>query len=203
MQEVRPGFWVPAGTSAKWLFDGDASTSYGRTQIDACLAACKSRRTAVDGGAFVGTWSLRLAHHFRRVVAFEPVPANFECLRRNVKAVVEVHPHALTSTNGPMEYTVGAGGKPHSSRVQRSPTGQLAGFPLDWYGLTHVDLIKLDVEGHEYEALLGARKVITRNRPVIMIEERFDADVRATKLLQSWGMRGKRIKKHDYLFTWE
>ena len=30
--------------------------------------------------------------------------------------------------------------------------------------------VKIDVEGHEYEALLGMKQLLLRDRPVIMIE---------------------------------
>ena len=33
-----------------------------------------------------------------------------------------------------------------------------------------VDLIKIDVEGREFEVLLGARRVLAESRPAILIE---------------------------------
>lgn len=41
---------------------------------------------------------------------------------------------------------------------------------LDGLGLPRVDLIKLDIEGMEHEALEGARETIMRCRPVLLIE---------------------------------
>jgi hypothetical protein len=37
--------------------------------------------------------------------------------------------------------------------------------------LGSVGLIKIDVEGHEYEAISGAVQVISKNRPVILFEQ--------------------------------
>ncbi len=42
--------------------------------------------------------------------------------------------------------------------------------PLDSLGLKNVSLIKIDVENYEDPVLEGARKTITENRPVILIE---------------------------------
>lgn len=34
----------------------------------------------------------------------------------------------------------------------------------------HIGVIKLDVENHEYNALMGAKSIISRDKPVIIIE---------------------------------
>ncbi|NJK60330.1 MAG: FkbM family methyltransferase [Oscillatoriales cyanobacterium SM2_1_8] len=38
------------------------------------------------------------------------------------------------------------------------------------YGLTHVDILKLDAEGHELAVLRGAQELVRRFRPVILYE---------------------------------
>ena len=42
--------------------------------------------------------------------------------------------------------------------------------PLDDFALGGVDFIKIDVEGHEVEVLLGAAATIERCRPMVLIE---------------------------------
>ena len=39
---------------------------------------------ALDIGAHVGIWSMRLAEKFKRVHAFEPVPKHIECWKQNM-----------------------------------------------------------------------------------------------------------------------
>jgi hypothetical protein len=43
-------------------------------------------------------------------------------------------------------------------------------MPVDAVIQTTVDLIKIDVEGHEYRAVIGAMETIRRSRPVIIGE---------------------------------
>lgn len=41
---------------------------------------------------------------------------------------------------------------------------------LDSYNLKEVDIIKIDVEGFEYDVLLGSKKTIEKNRPIVQVE---------------------------------
>jgi methyltransferase FkbM-like protein len=61
---------------------------------------------------------------------------------------------------------------------------------LDEFKLPRVDLIKIDVEGMELEALEGARGIIGQSRPVMLIEK-IKAD--ATQLRQWLQGRGYKI----------
>jgi precorrin-6B methylase 2 len=104
----------------------------------------------VDVGAHVGTWTVRAAKGFRRVMAFEPEPKWNRMLRKNVEANslgnVEVHNVALSSDV--------------SSEKVRS---------IDSY---HVDptLVKIDAEGAEYRILEGASETLRRTHPRLVVE---------------------------------
>jgi hypothetical protein len=54
----------------------------------------------------------------------------------------------------------------------------------------------------EYDVLLGAEETIMKHKPVILIEEKFDATRAASKYLTSIGMTCAWRKKNDYLFIW-
>jgi hypothetical protein len=41
---------------------------------------------------------------------------------------------------------------------------------VDSLGLDDIDLMQLDLEGYEYDALVGAKETIERNKPVIIVE---------------------------------
>ena len=54
-----------------------------------------------------------------------------------------------------------------------------------------VKLIKIDVEGHEYQAILGSEKTIKSNRPIILFEQHIsdfvDGKSKVINLLKSYG----------------
>jgi hypothetical protein len=77
-----------------------------------------------------------------------------------------------------MEYSDGAGDDLTVRRVT-----------VDSLELTDVKFMKLDVEGHEVPALLGAEKTIRRDRPTLIIEleARFQPISPVLDLLAGWG----------------
>jgi FkbM family methyltransferase len=71
---------------------------------------------------------------------------------------LELKPRAQTEFIGqPIDYSDGK-----TVAVQK--------ISIDAMALPRVDLIKLDVEGMEMEALAGAAKTIERNRPILLVE---------------------------------
>jgi hypothetical protein len=71
---------------------------------------------------------------------------------------LELKPRADTEFIGqPIDYSAGK-------------TVAIQKVSLDALALPHVDLIKLDIQGMELEALEGARQTIERSRPIILVE---------------------------------
>lgn len=68
---------------------------------------------------------------------------------------------------------------------------------LDRFNFDRVDLNKLDIQGAEYVALLGARSTILRNRPGLMVEEKpfseehVESIAKTADPLRSYGMRAE------------
>ena len=60
---------------------------------------------------------------------------------------------------------------------------------IDDLGLTRVDLIKIDIEGMEMEALYGARAVLERFKPVLMVERIKSAEDEIRGLMTGLGYR--------------
>lgn len=144
IQRIRPGSMFHAGTSF-----GDMLPSFSR--------AC------------AGT-----------LYAFEPVLENYVmaklCVQKNGLDDVILLNAALGSeiSMGYMDVTLGDGahrGGTSQLAAQGQPTAILT---IDQFGLEEVSLIQLDVEGHELEALLGAKQTIARCRPYILIEDNLD-----------------------------
>jgi hypothetical protein len=100
---------------------------------------------------------------------------------------------------------------PGGSAVDASRAFEIAPVRrLDDYGLTDVDLLKLDCEGYEVFALRGGLDTIARCLPVIVCEQKKETggmqahgvtldDV--TALLFPLGYRVRHIMQGDYFLT--
>jgi FkbM family methyltransferase len=148
----------------------------------------KLRRTVcLDIGANVGIFSLVVAalDPGMTVHAFEPVPATFAALRRNVAVNtftnVVAHEVALSDVVGRAEVHVPRqpGGKPcDASMLQdfRDDTEAVAvaTTTVDAFvherGIERVGLLKIDTEGTEHLVLEGGRETLARDRPFVICE---------------------------------
>lgn len=126
---------------------------------------------AVDGGAFIGEWSTVMAGRFQNVHAFEPCEKSRNRLSSNVPANVTVHAEALWHERDTVDVLAPPKRSTLESRyVKPDEKGAVQASPLDDLELQSCGLIKLDLEGAEYFALLGARRTIERCKPVIIVE---------------------------------
>jgi len=137
--------------------------------LDIALSHVTKWGTAIDGGAYVGTWSVRMLERFDRVVAFEPLDPNLECLRINAPGA-EIIPLALSDVPGIELCEVKGAGFAHLGRG----ANKVQCTTLDSYSYDDLGLIKLDVEGHERQALAGAVETIQKHRPVIIAEMKYE-----------------------------
>jgi len=142
--------------------------------LHAALSHVQDWSVAIDGGAHVGFWTTELAARFKKVMAFEPNPATFECLHANMRGLagVKLYRSALMDVAGFVEPHADATrpGNSGSNFVQPSAGGIIPAVRIDDLGLTSLGLLKLDLEGAESLALEGAREAIATFRPVIIME---------------------------------
>ena len=133
--------------------------------------------TAVDVGAGVGLYSYGFAKFCARVEAFEPNPQSAAIIRAHGHKRIAVHPEALSSEAGTTDLFLPsdkAGTHPSAVTLERRDgSGQrikVTTATLDSFAFTDVSLLKIDVEGHERKVLRGARELLRRERPVLMVE---------------------------------
>lgn len=139
---------------------------------------------AVDGGAHKGIWTRELLKRFATVAAFEPVDENFahlpDCLK--FRAALGDKGGFVSMSPGPRNT-----GQYHVVEGDEVPIVRLDDFRFP------AGFVKLDVEGMEYRALLGAEETIRKHCPVVVIEEtglseRYGVPQgAASRLLESWG----------------
>jgi FkbM family methyltransferase len=131
----------------------------------------RSGRLFLDIGANVGQWTRTLAAGYDRVVALEPNPTACTQLEQDLPENVEVIRKAAWSTAGLRTLHLFASTL-HASFV-RDDTDQhlqVETVTVDSLNLEHVDFIKIDTEGGEYEILKGAEKTLRRFHPRLLIE---------------------------------
>lgn len=163
---------------------------YDAREIAALSRIIRPDGVVLDVGANVGFYAVALARTSRsqHIVAFEPVPRNFERLCYHVErngladrvtpvnlalgeqiATVEMHmtDQGRSSTGNAVLVTA-------ANAAARPATCGAAMTRLDDYaaenGIVSCDLIKVDIEGAELGFFKGARQFIQRTRPVIFSE---------------------------------
>jgi len=169
-----------------------------------------------DVGAHIGLLTLLAAHANSkgRVYSFEPMPATYERLQLNVAlnglANVECVGRAVGEVEATAELFYNTGiALPGEASLRRDCTeafqrfcaaGEIQQMPvpvitLDRFvmerNLSRVDLVKLDIEGAEPEALRGMRDTLRRDHPILICEvlKGFGTEQPLEDLLASNGYR--------------
>ncbi len=170
--------------------------------LEVSLQHVKEFGLAVDGGAYLGGVAKILAQKFRGVYAFEP---NIKCLpslRENIKdrslENVCVFDVGLGDKRETVEftrlYTVGCHVDPGlqlqvfipGSKESSRETLPFEIIKLDDLNLPRLDFLKLDLEGYETKAIIGAEETIKKFKPVIMVENIYKLIITSSTALAQW-----------------
>ena len=135
---------------------------------------------AVDVGANEGLYVYHLQKRAQSVFAFEPFEHLARNLKRKANSNVTVHCVALSDRSGetelryPVGYrswaTVEASNTLRRVDQARLRTVQVPLRTLDSYAMRRLDLLKIDVEGHEFAVLAGAIETLRICRPNVIVE---------------------------------
>ncbi|MFD3584895.1 FkbM family methyltransferase [Streptomyces sp. NPDC058683] len=139
--------------------------------------------TIADVGAHVGYFSMIAAHANpkAKVHSFEPVDQIHSRLSVNVRSNgvqnVKLHQAGVSSKPGWADISVRFSGNllsTGSTLEGVAADARLQHIQLvtldEVFADTKLDLVKIDVEGHEMSVLHGARQVLKRDRPALVIE---------------------------------
>lgn len=126
--------------------------------------------TVWDVGAFIGdhtAYYASLVHPYGLVRAFEAAPDAFQCLCHNMRFYSNVLAHmVIIGDGGPIGRLVEDlnRGARYARDGSANPTTRLDDIPGS------PNLIKLDIEGREVDALRGARNVLKTHHPILVCE---------------------------------
>jgi FkbM family methyltransferase len=142
----------------------------------------------LEAGAHAGGDTILMSRNFPsgKVYAFEPVPFLYEQLTKAVSAIsnVSTYPFALAGQAGTAEMFISGGAGTASSSLL-NPVGHLELHPqitfnervavptvtIDQWaaqnGVTHIDLLWLDLQGAEFEVLKASPEILKTVRVII------------------------------------
>lgn len=154
---------------------GHADYQWRHRQL--AISAVRNFRTAIDVGAHIGFWSKQLCEIFEKVVCFEPDLNVQKFLEMNCPKA-EIFHFALGRDFGSGELFLdkNQSGVSFISNARKGGP-QIEIRPLDSFEFSDIDFIKFDIEGYEFEALMGSLNSIKKCRPVICIEQKSSKNI--------------------------
>jgi FkbM family methyltransferase len=123
-----------------------------------------------DGGAHIGTFAFPFSVLGFDVIAVEPAAKNVECLRETFKNFnnFEVHQTILSDKKKRCDFSRDSG---PFGWVLDNEEGMFTTSTVDEIVAgRHISLLKLDIEGSEFDALDGAKETIEKSRPLMSLE---------------------------------
>lgn len=193
------------------------SSAFDQSEVDFVLQLLQARKNnfgsgvvAIDCGANIGVHTIewaKLMHGWGEVIAFEAQERIFYALAGNLtinncfnaRAIwaavgsssgeisVPVPDYFSPSSFGSLEIRQSDQSEyigQHIDRAKNQPTKLMS---IDELSLQRLDLIKIDIEGMEVEALNGARATIQRTRPQMIIEKIKSNEGEITSILKEYG----------------
>jgi FkbM family methyltransferase len=170
-----------------------ANGTYERRYVDFFCSVIREGDVVVDVGAYIGYFSLLASGRVGakgRVYSFEPIPRNFERLKRNLEVNktknIRAYNLGLSDRDETLSFTVPRE-IPAQSSLAASWSELTKGAKLtkdtvkaklttfDRFGkdagLNKVDIIKIDVDGAELKVLKGMRKTLTKSTDIWLFLE--------------------------------
>lgn len=161
-----------------------ARSDYEPYETRVLSALIREGDVVLDIGANIGYYTLLFARQVGqsgRVIAFEPDPANFAILKKNVEINnyhnVSLHHAAVSDRSGKTRLYISehfrSDHRTYDSGDNRAFL-EVESCKLDEFPPVQAlspDLVKIDVQGFEYRALLGMWNIISRSPSVILATE--------------------------------
>lgn len=201
-----------------WLFpDNPVSSAFiysafpDQEEIIALRKFACPNTVFIDIGANVGAYSILMADIVKATYAFEAHPETAKYCQMNFKlngiSEQQVITMAVSDNNEPKHFSNGGGGCPLNAIGQQSahsitvPSTTLDDFMLKQpFSKDQRFLIKIDVEGFEYEVFEGAKHFLKNSNVVGIVFETFsNKNNDIVNLLQGFGFSLTQISAHNVL----
>src|SRR5215472_16695115 len=157
-------YWMPTASGDKLLYDvAEQKRNIYGTRL-------RPGDIVLDAGANIGVFTRKaLRAGAAKVIAIEPGPENLECLRRNFATEiadgrVTVYPKGVWDKDDILKFSINPANSASHSFVRQIDNAQFLQVPVTTIDklvaelqLPRVDFIKMDVEGAEQKAVVGAK----------------------------------------------
>jgi FkbM family methyltransferase len=157
------------------------SERYDRQTKAIIRKVCTPDSVCIDVGCFKGD-ILQLmvtAAPKARHIAFEPTPVQYEYLKNKFSTLADIYPFALSNENGRSSFHYVRSNPTYSGLLQRKyvQEEEIEEIQVEVRRLDDVvapdmpvRLIKIDVEGGEYNVMRGAEQLLRSKHPYIIFE---------------------------------
>ncbi|HEV3196817.1 MAG TPA: FkbM family methyltransferase [Bryobacteraceae bacterium] len=165
-------YWMPSASGNALIYD------LGEQKRDIYGTNMHAGDIVLDAGANVGVFTRKaLAFGAAKVIAIEPAPENLECLRRSFAAEIAdgrvvLYPKGVWDKDDVLKLSVDPGDSAKDTFVRPIEHAQFIEVGLttidklvEELHLPKVDFIKMDIEGAEQKAVVGAKNTIAKYRP--------------------------------------
>lgn len=175
MKITRHGFAIIGNDShiGRWA-EESGRLDHDQNMLPRVLQYIPEGGFVIDAGGYIGDHTVAYADKVGPsggVVAFEPYKSAYECLKYNMKNYKNVVCEfaALGAKEG---YTSMSCEIENFGMATTSDGDEVEVTTLDtrFKHLKKIDFIKIDVEGLEIDVLEGGKEVISKHRPIMLIE---------------------------------
>lgn len=180
------------GQSLRWYGE------YTELEIQLFRNFIDKNTVVYDIGANIGVHTVALARIAQRVYAWEPNNKNLELLYKNCQGLdnVEIFTEACSDKNDTMFVEDFDTTKPGNyGEMRMLNEGQACvSVKIDDLEIYAPEFMKIDVEGHELQVLLGAKETIKDHEPIIFYE------AHGTELDLIYDLLADELKYHLYWY---
>lgn len=171
-------------------------------------------KNIIDLGANIGTHSIIYSNYTNgNVYSFEPQKTVFDILNKNIelnncKNIITYNfggsnVNKTFYMNADYEYKENQGAFRIDETLDSTTGLEIECRIIDDLNIENVCYIKIDVEGHEYETLLGLKKLLIKEHPTLMVEIHNSCPTKnlTFNLLEELGYKTHyRLSHCDYIF---
>jgi FkbM family methyltransferase len=145
------------------------------------IASCVDGKVFFDVGANIGSYSLSLHKKAKKIYAFEASMTNTDCLNENIRTnninnIETINQAVSDEDNKTVKIYLSPNATGHHSLYDKSggKYEYVQTITLDSFceknNIKEIGIIKIDVEGAEFDVIKGANQVLEKFQPLLIVE---------------------------------